>query len=134
MICVAAMLAQAAAVQNGLLHIQGGGWESWVTPQFPAGVSGWFAAVLEYSAEEVGSLPVVTLEVADHEGHDAGFKASTIIELNRVPGAPPESPRRVPVAIPFALAVTQPGQFSVRLSDISGVLSSIDILVVQRRA
>lgn len=132
MICVSAMLAQAAAVQNGLLHIQGGGWESWGAAQFPSGVSGWFAAVLEYSAEEVGTLPVVTLEVVDQRAESAGYKASTVIELNRSPGAPPESPRRVPVAIPFSLAVAGPGRFWVRLSDTAGVLSSIEMLVVGR--
>jgi hypothetical protein len=92
---------------NGLLHIQGGGWEVFQVPGFPATVGGFVAGGVEFGADEIGSYPVLRLTVVP-EGQDAGSSGSMTLSAHR---------HRAAFFIPFTLATPEPNMVNARLFD-----------------
>ena len=94
------MIANAAGVDGGLLHVQGGGWEHCTYPLLPTTVSGAVAGIATLDEDEIGTTPALNIAITDADGQDMGFAASMIISGIR-PKTVPGVPVRQPFAVPF---------------------------------
>ena len=109
------LVANAAAVQDGLLHVQGGGWEHYGVPLFPWTVQGCAAGILTVEPTDLGTSSVVTMDVSDQEGHVAGSHGSMVIVGDR-PKTTAGVPVRFPFVFPFSTAISGPAVVKVALS------------------
>jgi len=90
------ILATSAQVDaHGLLHVQGGGWEYVAVRHFPWVVTGAAAGMVEFGADEVGSIQVLTLTVRA-DGDRVVSLGSTVVHGTRQRGA---------FALPFSFVV-----------------------------
>jgi hypothetical protein len=90
------ILATSAQVDgHGLLHVQGGGWEYVAVRHFPWVVTGAAAGMVEFGADEVGSIQVLTLAVTA-DGDRVVSLGSTVVHGTRQRGA---------FALPFSFVV-----------------------------
>ena len=99
--------ANRAAIEDGLLQIEGAGWEYVRPPLFPATISGYVAGVLALDKSEHHELTEVRLKVRDDDGQIARFRASIVADGAR-PKAAAGVPFRVPFAIPFTIVARGP--------------------------
>ena len=116
-----ALLANRADVRDGLLHIEGGGWEFTTSPQYPATIGGYFAGIVEIDPGELGTTPALTVAVVDGDGRVVGFEGSMILSLIRervIAGAP----MRVPFVVPFTAAIPAPMSLALRVTAGDGSL------------
>ena len=117
MIVPTSLLSNVAAVgQDGLLYVEGGGWEFTQCPAFPWAVTGFVAGIVELSPDEIDTPRIVKMSVRDHNDNDLGASGTFIVH----------SPRKMqPFALPFSIVVHGLGAFHVDLSDDNGVFSSL---------
>lgn len=110
------MLANGAAARDGLLYVEGGGWEWFTVPAFPWTVQGWIAALIELPAGQEPSVVDVRVD-----GHVEGSLGSMTLSNN--------SPvlLRAPVAVPFMFVAPEPGPYRVSLSDSDGPMVTLDV-------
>jgi hypothetical protein len=120
----AILFANRAAVEDWLLAVDGGGWEYYRCPFFPATVSGYVAGILTLDDSQHGELPAVFLEIFDESGQVEGSRLSMIASGTR-PTTTAGVPYRVPFAIPFMTVAKGPTVMKARLSDDQGVLAVI---------
>jgi len=95
------LVANGAGTENSLLHVQGGGWESFLPGFFPWTVRGAVCGIVTLSNDEVGSTPVVVFTAEAQDGQDLGWRASMTID-----GVRPVTIEGVPVRVPFWIALT----------------------------
>jgi len=125
----AVMFANEAAIDNGLLVIQGGGWEHIDTPgYFPMGITGYVAGILTLGEDQHGSLLPVLLQVFDDSGQVEGFRASIIANGTR-PKTVQGVPYRTPFAISFMTVASGPTVMKARLSDEGTELAVISVAI-----
>jgi len=120
----AIMFANQAAVDGGLLAVQGGGWEHYDVAFFPATISGYVAGVLAFDEDQHGSLPRIDLEVFSDAGQVEGSRAS-MIAIGTRPETTAGVPYRVAFAIPFMTAASGPTVVKARLSE-----NGVDLAVI----
>lgn len=123
------LVANAAEVQNSLLHIRGGGWESYTPGLLPGTVRGSIAGIVTLSPEELGTTPAVTFSASDAEGHVDGFSASMIIDGMR-PTATAGVPCRIPFEVPFATVVREPTVVKITMSHDGAELAAVTFAVL----
>jgi hypothetical protein len=124
----AVMFANAAAVDNSLLAVQGGGWEHYQCTMFPATVSGYVAGILALDDDQHGSLPTVGLEVFDESGQVEASLAS-MIAIGTRPETVQGVPYRVAFAIPFMTVAKGPTVVKARLSEAGEELAVLTFAV-----
>jgi hypothetical protein len=120
MLIPSAMFANSAGGENGLLDIQGGGWE-WVNIRtFPGTVHGVVAGLVEL---DPGHQPTpIEATVTAPEGDVTVISAQVVED-------PTEGNTgcRIPLVVPFTFVVRQPGLFVVNIVDENGPLSSLEL-------
>lgn len=85
------MLADRAWVaENGLLYVEGGGWEFIPVAELPTTVTGYVAGIIEYSAEDLGNTHVI--QITAKAGQVEASSGSRVKKAVR---------RLAPFAIPF---------------------------------
>ena len=116
------LLANMARVgTDGLLYIEGGGWEKYHAGAAAKTVQGVLAGTFEVNGEPSTDEPV-HLDVVDQDGRDLGGHASFL---------PAGSGRLLPFAVPFTIVLpTNATEMAVRLSDADGVFSTTSCAVV----
>ena len=122
------LVANQAAVDSSLLHMQGGGWETYKVPWFPGTVRGSVAGIVTFDHEELGSSPVLRLEVTDSEGQVEGSKASMIVDTSRPTDIPGVS-SRVPFVLPFSLVVHASTVIKAAIFDAGAELAAVTFAV-----
>jgi hypothetical protein len=115
------ILGTAAQVDgHGLLHVQGGGWEYVAVRHFPWVVAGAAAGMVEFGADEVGSIQVLTLAVRVDDDRAVAL-GSTVVHGTRQRGA---------FALPFSFVVDAEVLCVATLSNTAGqVLASVTLPV-----
>lgn len=100
-----ALFANFAAVSpDGLLHLDGAGWEH-VTVGSPALVKTWVGGLVEFRESEYDSPIPMRIEVVDQWGHNLGALIETVIVSGR---------RFQPFALPVAFS-PHPGSTAFRV-------------------
>ena len=127
------MTANAATVADNLLHIQGGAWEHYATPGFPAYIQGFLAGVVELEHHELQSSPTLRVSVADADGHELGSSASMVINGYR-PSVLSDNTLRQPFALPFSVMMFAPGPIRIRVEANGEPLGSVDFMVALLQA
>src|SRR5674476_307059 len=123
------MVANGAAVENGLLAVAGGGWETYSPALFPATLRGSVAGIVTLSEDELGESHVLSFSVTDSGGHVDSSSGSTIIsgiQQKTVPGAP----IRAPFDIPFSTVVRDSTVVNVGVSEGTAELAAVTFAVL----
>jgi len=107
------LFANQAATEGPLLNVQGGGWEHYEVPSFPAQVRGFLCGVLVVDENEVGALTAVSLSVEDEQGEEQTLAA--MVMKDRRQRTHPQIPIRQVFAIPFSLLVKMPHLVTMHL-------------------
>lgn len=118
------LLANMASVGNdGLLYINGGGWEHFtVVGPGPKTVQGYLAGLFDFEGDSE-TQRVVQLDVVDQDGVGLGALATLMVAATS---------RLMPFAIGFSIVLPPAAtKFTVRLSDDAGVFSSTDCDIVR---
>ena len=122
MLIPSAMFANSAGGENGLLDIQGGGWE-WVNIRtFPGTVHGVVAGLVEL---DPGHQPTpIEATVTAPDGEVQVISAQVVED-------PTEGNTgcRIPLIVPFTFVVRRPGLYVVNITDENGPLTSLDLEV-----
>ena len=118
----AALLANVANVgPDGLLYVEGGGWENYSVLTLPATLDGHFAGIIALDDSEIGRPHVVGFSVSQ-AGQLLGSTGSMIVNSQRA---------LVPFALRFTTVVHAVRLFVVELTDHDGgVLVAADCEVV----
>ena len=125
-----AILANQAAVENGLIYVNGGGWEYVNALQLPCQASGCIAGVFELEIAELGLRPVVRFDIHDSAGQLAGFQGSMIVDAMR-DEVPEIGFARVPFAVPFTVVLPKAEVYTARIVAEEGeVLAAIPFSVM----
>lgn len=104
----AVLTANRAAIDaNGLLHVEGGGWEYVIATVLPFTVVGHIAGVVEFSADEFGARPALRLRI-ENASQDVGSIGSTTVNAHR---------HRAAFAIPFAFVAAGEDVYTATLTD-----------------
>ena len=122
------LVANSAKTEKGLLYVEGGGWEHYSAPFFPFTVRGALCGILTFEPSEIGSTPIVILDINDQLGQVEGSRASITVITDRPP-ATPGVPTRIPFWLPFSSVVTGPTVVSATLSQDGQVLGSVAFAV-----
>lgn len=122
------LIANAAGLDGGLLHVQGGGWEHCSPSMLPATISGAAAGIATLDDEEIGNTPALNIAITDADGHDMGFAASMIISGIR-PKTVAGVPVRVPFAVPFMFVATGSAVIKVAVAQEGAELAAVTFLV-----
>jgi hypothetical protein len=122
MLIPSAMFANAAGAENGLLTLQGGGWEWFNLRTFPGTVHGVVAGLLEL---EAGHQPTQIEAYVTGPGLDRHVFGSQLIE------DPTEGNIgcRMPLIVPLTFVAYEPGMFAVTIADADGPLTSLELEV-----
>ncbi|HSH59976.1 MAG TPA: hypothetical protein VK988_10110 [Acidimicrobiales bacterium] len=124
----ALLVADRAVVENGLLSIEGGGWEHYQPPLLPWTLRGSLAGVLVLEDAEVGSTPAIGIEMTDSDGHVDGFNASMIVNGIR-PTTLGGVPCRVPLDVPFTTVARAPTVVKIGVVHAGTELASVTFAV-----
>ncbi len=105
---VAALLLanQAIVNEDGLLDIQGGGWEHFTPMALPAEISGVVVGILEFDDQEVGAVATIEFGLAQ-DGHDLVPMGSMMILSTR---------KLVPFVWAFRAVLPELGEVQATLS------------------
>lgn len=117
----AAMIADAARVENGRLYVLGGAFSAIRVRKLPAVVpSVSVVLVMDVPPEDRHRDLDITVSLIDEDGHDAGRTATTRLRVGTPANARPGDVTNVPLVIPF-FNLTFPEAkgyaFSVRFED-----------------
>ena len=120
MLILSAMFANAAGSENGLLNVQGGGFDGFNMMSFPGTVHGAVAAMVEL---EAGHQPTQI------EASVTGPDAQTQVFAAQLVEDPTEGNTggRLPLVIPFVFVARQAGIYVVQITDENGPLTSLDL-------
>lgn len=120
MLIPSAMFANAAGNDNGLLNVQGGGFDGFNLASFPGTVHGVVAAIVEL---EPGHRPTPIEASVTGPDQPAQVFAAQLVEdptEGNVGG-------RMPLVVPFVFVARQPGLYTVRIADDAGPLTSLEL-------
>ena len=122
MLIPSAMFANAAGAENGLLVLQGGGWEWFNLRSFPGTVHGVVAGLIEL---EPGHQPTQIEASVTGPGVDGLVFGSQLIE------DPTEGNTgcRMPLIVPLTFVAREPGMYAVNITDAEGPLTSLELEV-----
>lgn len=123
------LVANQAVVENGLLSVAGGGWETFTPAMFPATLRGVIAGIVTLSDGEIGDGHAVSFSMTDPDGHVAGTSGSMIISGIR-PRTRPGVPVRVPFDIPFSTVVSAPTVVKVGITQGTTELAAVTFAVL----
>ena len=120
MLIPSAMFANAAGAENGLLVLQGGGWEWFNLRSFPGTVHGVVAGLIEL---EPGHPPTQIEASVTGPGVDGLVFGSQLIE------DPTEGNTgcRMPLVVPLTFVAGEPGLYVVTIADAEGPLTSLEL-------
>ena len=115
-----AMFANAAGAENGLLVLQGGGWEWFNLRSFPGTVHGVVAGLIEL---EPGHPPTQIEASVTGPGIDGLVFGSQLVE------DPTEGNIgcRMPLVVPLTFVAWEPGLHVVNITDAAGPLTSLEL-------
>lgn len=115
------LLANYAEVNNGLLYISGGGWDT-ITVQAPIEgtpegvftvVQGTLVIRLLFHQTETGRDHTFRVSIVDEDGNEIG-SAGGEMRVTRTPGLPVGWPQAVNLPIPLTgVAVPKPGMYTI---------------------
>ena len=122
MLIPSAMFANAAGSENGLLVLQGGGWEWFNLRSFPGTVHGVVAGLIEL---EPGHPPTQIEASVTGPGVEGLVFGSQLIE------DPTEDNIgcRMPLVVPLVFVAREPGMYVVNITDAEGPLTSLELEV-----
>ncbi len=122
MLIPSAMFANAAGAENGLLVLQGGGWEWFNLRTFPGTVHGVVAGLIEL---DPGHQPTQIEASVTGPGLDGHVFGSQLIE------DPTEGNVgcRMPLIVPLTFVAREPGMYVVNITDTEGPLTSLELEV-----
>jgi hypothetical protein len=123
----ALMMANGAMIENNLLNVVGAGWEHYVAPLFPFGVTGTVAGVLVLEHDEL--IEPISLEVSVSAGSAEPRALAGVV----VGGDRPQSrgdANRIAIAVPVAFVVDSPGVVVVKIRRDDDVLGEISFAIV----
>jgi len=122
------MMANKASAE-GLLSVEGAGWEHATPQMLPITIGGYVAGIATFTADEIDKNPVMTITIKDREDpENPGFSASILIYGARPPTAP-GVPIRETFAVPFRIPVFRPCVLTASVGDGNKELSSVTFAV-----
>lgn len=116
------MFANAAASENGLLTLQGGGWAFFTLSSFPGTIHGVVAGIVEMDPGHEPTL--IEASVAGPGLVDHVFGAQLIEDPTEDNGG-----GRMPLVVPMAFVAREPGTYVVNITDAEGPLTSLELTV-----
>ena len=114
------MFANAAASENGLLTLQGGGWAFFSLRSFPGTVYGVVAGIVEMDPGHQATQVQASVDgpgLVDHV-----FGAQLIEDPTEDNGG-----GRMPLIVPLAFVAREPGLYVVNITDEEGPLTSLEL-------
>ncbi len=124
---VAALLADAAAVEGGKLYIHGAGWDTIWAASIPSTHPSLALALLfrvEYN-EALRDIPI-SIELVDEDGQSVGVRIDGKFNVGHAAGTKPGDPIFVPQAITLPmLQFPKQGDFSFRIGSGPNELGSV---------
>ena len=117
------MVANGAGIDNGLLTVNGGGWEFYSPAFFPSTVRGAICGIATLDESELGTTPVVTFRASAQDDQELGWVASTTIDGVRTPTVA-GVPIRVPFMVLMSAVVSAPTVVTVTMSEGRAELAS----------
>ena len=117
----AVVLANRAEVgPDGLLYVQGGGWEHFDVPELPWTLDGYVAGIVTFDAGEIGQSRLIRFSLSQ-AGQDLESSGSMTIKATR---------KRAPFVFRFTAVVSAEGEFVVEISDEQGPAGQVDSMIV----
>ena len=124
------LTANLAVVRDGLLFIEGGGWESYSIVKSPGFAVGFIAGIVELEAHEIDAAQEAVYRVVDVDGQVSGSEGSITMTVNRA-SILADGSVRCPFAAQIAVKVDRPGPFRVFIETPTGnPLGSTDFVVL----
>lgn len=122
------MVANSASTEDGLLSIQGGGWEHCTLPMLPANFRAAIAGIATLEPDELGEAQIIQISAKAQDGHDPGFAGSMIISGIR-PTTVPGVPVRVPFAVPLIFPALRPTVVKVSVTQDDAELAAVTFAI-----
>jgi hypothetical protein len=123
------VLANKASTTDGLLSVEGAGWEHATPQMLPITIGGYVAGIATFTPAEIDKNPVMTITIKDREDpENPGFSASILIFGARPPTAS-GVPIREPFAVPFRVPAFRQCVLTASVLDGNKELSSVTFAV-----
>ena len=103
---------------DGLLYVQGGGWEFFDATALPSLVAGHICGLIEFELSEIGDVQPLSLEVVGTSGEVIGRSSAQLVAVRRLG----------PFSFGFGFRALSAGPFSAR---IFGAESELPMTVVE---
>lgn len=117
------------ATADGLLSVDGAGWEHTTPQMLPITIGGYVAGIATFTPDEIDKNPVMTITVKDRKNpENPGFSASILIYGARPPTAP-GVPIRQPFAVQFVVPAFRPCVLTASVGDGNKELSNVTFAV-----